>query len=134
MTRKKSEVLTEREAEVMDAIWQLGQATAEQVRERLAGSPHDSTVRTLLRILEAKGFVSHEARGKVYIYRAAIERRKAQRQAIHGLLERFFKGSAEDLVLRLIEDEQLTSDQLDNLRRSTQPVAPRKRSTKGDRK
>src|SRR3954453_21918978 len=107
MARKASESLTEREAELMDALWRLGEATAEQVREALPGSPHDSTVRTLLRILEAKGYVTHEGRGKLYVYRARIERQKAQRQALQSVLRRFFAGSAEDLVLRLIEDEQL---------------------------
>jgi predicted transcriptional regulator len=133
MGRKTSDALTEREAEVMDALWRLGEATAEQVRESLAGAPHDSTVRTLLRILEAKGYVTHEARGKAYVYRAAIERRKAQRLALQGVLRRFFAGSAEDLVLRLIEDERLTPEQLDNLRRSAHPAAPRRRRGKGER-
>ena len=127
MARSTSEALTEREAEVMDAVWRLGEATAEQVRESLPGSPHDSTVRTLLRILGAKGYVTHEARGKVYVYRAAVERQKAQRLAIQGVLKRFFAGSAEDLVLRLIEDEQLSPGQLDNLRRSAPPTPKRRR-------
>src|SRR3954453_21382436 len=103
MARKASESLTEGEGELLDAVWRLGEATAEQVREALPGSPHDSTVRTLLRILGVKGYVTHEARGKVYVYRAAVERRKAQRLVLQGVLNRFFAGSAEDLVLRLIE-------------------------------
>src|SRR4051794_32314636 len=111
MARNKSEALTEREAEIMDVVWRLGEPTAEQVRESVPGSPHDSTVRTLLRILEAKGYVTHEVRGKGYVYRAAVERSKAQRQALQGVLKRFFAGSAEDLVLRLIEDEQLSPGQ-----------------------
>ncbi|QEH36714.1 Methicillin resistance regulatory protein MecI [Aquisphaera giovannonii] len=135
MARNASDALTEREAEVMDALWRLGEATAEQVREAVPGAPHDSTVRTMLRILEAKGYVSHEARGKVYVYRAAVDRSKAQRQAVRGLLARFFGGSAEDLVLRLIEDESLTQEQLDKLRDAAQPAAdpPSKRRKKGDR-
>jgi predicted transcriptional regulator len=127
MARNPSEALTGREAEVMDVLWRLGEATAEQVREVLAGSPHDSTVRTLLRILEAKGYATHEARGKAYVYRAAVERRGAQRLALQGLLTRFFAGSAEDLVLRLIEDERITPEQLDRLRRSAPASPPRRR-------
>src|SRR4051794_6235997 len=126
MARNTSEALTEREAEVMDVVWRLGEATAQQVREALPGSPHDSTVRTLLRILETKGFVTHEVRGKVYVYRAAVGRGEAQRVALRGVLNRFFAGSAEDLVLRLIEDEQLTPGQLDELSRSARPAAPPK--------
>ena len=77
---------------------------------------HDSTVRTLLRVLEGKGYLAHEVRGKAFVYRAAIERTKAQRHAIRNVLARFFGGSVEDLVLRLIEDERITPEQLDALR------------------
>jgi BlaI family transcriptional regulator, penicillinase repressor len=119
MARTPSETMTGREAQVMDAVWQLGEATAEQVREALEAPLHDSTVRTLLRVLESKGYLRHEARGKVYVYRAVIERRRAQRRVLRSVLQRFFGGSAEDLVLRLIEDERITPEQLDELRRGT---------------
>src|ERR1700722_14237887 len=100
MARPASETLTGREAQVMDALWRLGDATAEQVREALPQPLHDSTVRTLLRVLESKGYLRHEARGKSFIYRAVIGRQKAQRHALRDLLGRLFGGSAEDLVLR----------------------------------
>ncbi len=127
MARTPSETMTGREAQVMDAVWRLGEATAEQVREALSAPLHDSTVRTLLRVLESKGYLHHEARGKVYVYRALIERRKAQHRVLRSVLARFFGGSAEDLVLRLIEDERITSEQLDELRRGTQEASERKR-------
>ncbi len=117
MARGKSEILTEREAEIMDVVWRLGEATADQVRDGLSKPPHDSTIRTLLRVLESKGYVRHEAAGKAYLYRATVDRRKVQRLALGNLLARFFGGSAEDLVLRLIEDERITPEQLDELRR-----------------
>ena len=97
----------------MDAVWRLGEATAEQVREALPEPLHDSSVRTLLRVLESKGYLGHEVRGKAYVYRAAVERKKAQRRALRSVLARFFGGSAEDLVLRLIEDERITPEQLE---------------------
>jgi len=128
MARGRSETLTAREAEIMDVVWRLGEATAEQIREGLADSPHDSTIRTLLRILESKGFLAHEARGKAYVYRAAVERGRAQGLALRTMLARFFGGSAEDLVLRLIEDEQITPEQLDELRRAApEPMGKGKR-------
>src|SRR5689334_11821514 len=105
----------------MGVLWSLGEATAEQVRAGLPDGPHDSTVRTLLRVLEAKGHVEHEARGKAYVYRAAVGRGEAQRAAVGSLLARFFGGSAEALVLRLIEDERITPEQLDELRQAPQP-------------
>jgi BlaI family penicillinase repressor len=118
MARTPSETMTGREAQVMDAVWRLGEATAEQVREALPAPLHDSTVRTLLRVLESKGYLGHESRGKTYVYRALVERRKAQRRVLRSVLARFFGGSAEDLVLRLIEDERITPEQLDELRRA----------------
>jgi BlaI family transcriptional regulator, penicillinase repressor len=122
MARTPSETMTGREAQVMDAVWRLGESTAEQIREALPEALHDSTVRTVLRVLESKGLVRHEGRGKTYVYRAVIERRKAQRRVLRSVLARFFGGSAEDLVLRLIEDERITADQLDELRRAA-PLA-----------
>ena len=116
MPRPPSEMLTEREAQIMDALWRLAEATAEEIRAQLPGEPHDSTVRTLLRVLEGKGFVIHETRGKTFVYRAAAARDKVQRKALRSFLARLFGGSAEDLVLRLLEDEQITPEQLAQLR------------------
>jgi BlaI family penicillinase repressor len=131
MARQTSESLTEREAQIMDVVWRLGEATAEQVREAMPGKPHDSTVRTLLRVLESKGYLSHEVRGKAYVYRATVGRQKAQRLALKSVLARFFAGSAEDLVLRLIEDEHLSPAQLEELRRSARSPADSKRKKGG---
>lgn len=126
MARQISEALTVREAQIMDVVWRLGEATAEVVRGALPGSPHDSTVRTLMRVLESKGYLAHEARGRAYVYRAAVPRQKAQRLAVRSVLSRFFAGSAEDLVLRLIEDEHLSAEQLDEIRRTARPDRRRK--------
>ena len=128
MGRPPAETLTGREAQVMDAVWRLGEATAEQVRDALAEPLHDSTVRTMLRVLEGKGYLSHESRGKAFVYRAAVDRTKAQRSALVSLLARLFDGSAEDLVLRLIEDERITPEQLESLKRST----PKPKGRRGD--
>jgi predicted transcriptional regulator len=117
----------------MDVLWRLGEATAEQVREALADRPHDSTIRTLLRVLESKGYVTHEARGKVYVYRASIGRRKAQGHALRSVLAQFFAGSAQDLVLRLIEDERITPEQLDELRRANRAGRGRGTTRRGPR-
>jgi len=117
MARAQSETLTEREAQIMDVVWNQGEASAEQVREALPGQPHDSTVRTLLRVLVSKGYLTQETRGKAYAYSAVIGRDNAQKSALRSVLARFFGGSAEDLVLRLIEDRQITPDQIEELRR-----------------
>jgi predicted transcriptional regulator len=131
MTRRRSEALTEREAQIMNVVWRETEATAEQVRAALPDAPHDSTVRTLLRVLETKGYLTHEVRGKVYVYRAAVAQRKAQQNALRSVLARFFSGSAEDLVLRLIEDERLTPDQIAALSESAARPRIKTRRYKG---
>jgi predicted transcriptional regulator len=132
MARKHSQSLTEREAQIMDVVWRLGEVTAEQVREALPGSPHDSTVRTMMRVLETKGYLTHEVRGKAFVHRALVGRQKAQKLAVRSLLSRLFAGSAEDLVLRLIEDEHLSHKQLDELRKSASVPTGSKRRKKGE--
>ncbi len=132
MPRRTLQPLTEREAQIMNVVWRLGEVTADQVREALPGKPHDSTVRTLMRVLETKGYLTHEVRGKAYVHRALVERQEAQKLALGGLLARLFSGSAEDLVLRLIEDEHLTPQQLEELRRSSTSPAKPKRRKKGE--
>ncbi len=125
MARSPSETLTGREAQIMDVVWALGEATAEQVRAGLPDPLHDSTVRTLLRVLVAKGYLAQDGQGRAFVYRASVARENAQRHALKDVLARFFGGSAENLVLRLIEDDRLTADQLDEIRRA---VAPRPKS------
>ncbi|HET6882122.1 MAG TPA: BlaI/MecI/CopY family transcriptional regulator [Pirellulales bacterium] len=127
MARPRSESLTRRESQIMEALWNAEPLTAEQVRAALPDGPHDSSVRTLLRILETKGYVAHEVRGKAYVYRAAVPREKAQRRALRGVLAHLFSGSAENLVMRLLEDEQITPEQLEEIRRSHAPTRPRRR-------
>ncbi len=122
-----TDMLTEREAQIMDVLWKLGTAPADEIRGKLPGEPHDSTVRTLLRILESKGYVTHDVRGKSFIYRPAVERAHAQRSALRNFLGRLFGGSAEDLVLRLIEDEALTPVQFEQIRKSVQPRRSKRR-------
>jgi BlaI family transcriptional regulator, penicillinase repressor len=131
--RPTSETLTGREAQIMDVFWRVGEATAEQVRAELPDALHDSTVRTLLRVLATKGYLTHEAQGKAFVYRAAIGRANAQRNVLGNVLARFFSGSAEDLVLRLIEDERLTPGQLDEIRKAaTQEPRPKRRKKQGE--
>ena len=130
MPRPSSDILTEREAQLMDVLWNRGQATAEEVRESLPDRPHDSTVRTLLRTLESKGYVVHAVQGKSYVYRAAQARDRVQRGAVRSFVARLFGGSAEDLVLRLLEDEQITPAQLAEIRQAA--TKPRKQRRKGD--
>lgn len=118
MARPTSDILTQRESQIMEILWELGEATSEQVRGRLPGDPHDSSVRTLLRVLRTKGYVRLDSDTRPTIYRPAVPRSRIQGKAAKSLLQRFFGGSAEALVLRLLEDDQLTSKQLDELKKA----------------
>lgn len=126
MARPASDLLTQRESQLMEVLWAQGPVTAEVVREALPDRPHDSTVRTLLRILKTKGYVRVRGRQPA-TYEAAIERAAVQSRAARSLLGRFFGGSIEALVMRMVDDEEITPAQLAQLRRS---LAKRKRKGK----
>jgi predicted transcriptional regulator len=115
MARPASSGLTDREAQIMDILWREGSATAETVREALPDNPHDSTVRTMLRVLKDKGYVRIRGRQPaVYVPRVGLA--TVQTKAAKNLVSRFFGGSVETLVLRLVEDEGLSQNDLDHLR------------------
>jgi BlaI family penicillinase repressor len=117
MARPASDLLTERETQLMEALWAGGPATAEAVRAALADELHDSTVRTLLRVLKQKGYVRVRGRQPA-TYEAIVPRDKVQGRAAQSLLKRFFGGSAEALVMRLVEDEELSPELLDRQRKN----------------
>jgi len=131
MARPPSETLTEREAHLMVVLWDRGSATVEQVREALDDPLADSTVRTMLRILEVKGYVERDPASRAHVYRPVVDRRQAQRSAARKLVDRLFDGSAAVLVQRLVEDQQLDADQLAKLRRVLAQAAPSSSRSRG---
>ncbi|HWN87157.1 MAG TPA: BlaI/MecI/CopY family transcriptional regulator [Vicinamibacterales bacterium] len=109
--------LTKREREIMDVLYRLGRATAAEVLAGLAGSPHYSTVRTQLRVLEEKGHVRHESDGLRYVYLPTVARHAARRAALRHLVETFFDGSAASAVTALLGRDagRLTDEDLDRI-------------------
>ena len=97
--------LTRRERQIMDILFRRGRATAAEVREHLPGSSADSTVRTQLRVLEAKGHVRHDDDGVRFVYMAAVPRQAARRTALKHVIETFFDGSVERVVGALLGGE-----------------------------
>src|SRR5204863_49890 len=97
--------LTRRERQIMDILYRRGRATAGEVLEELSGDPSSSTVRTQLRVLEAKGHVHHEEQGLRYVYMPAVPRHAARKPALRHLVETFFDGSAEKAVAALLGGE-----------------------------
>src|SRR5687767_1493192 len=94
--------LTKRERQIMDVLYRLGRATAADVLAALTGSPHYSTVRTQLRVLEEKGHVRHESDGLRYVYIPTLARHTARKAALRHLVDTFFDGSAAGAVTALL--------------------------------
>lgn len=118
MARKRSVPLTEAEQRLMEVVWSRGPVTVSDVVEALPSeSPLAYTsVQTMMKILEQKGYVRHREAGRAFLYSAVVERNDAARTALTYVMQRFFGGSPERLTLNLVEDERLTIEQLDNIR------------------
>lgn len=99
----------------MDVLYRDGELTASEVGERLPGEPSNSTVRTILRILEEKGHVKHEQQGLRYVYKPTVHREKARRSALKHLVSTFFDDSPEAVVSTLIDGRKLSDEQLQSL-------------------
>ena len=109
--------LTRRERQIMDVLFRLGRASAEEVMRELSGDPSYSTVRTQLRVLEDKGHVRHEEDGVRFIYMPAVARHAARKSALRHLVDTFFDGSSEKAVAALLggEGAKLSDEQLDRI-------------------
>ena len=97
--------LTRRERHIMDILFRLGRATAEEVMHELSGSPSYSTVRTQLRVLEQKGHVRHEEVGRRFVYVPAVKRHAVRKSALRHVVDTFFEGSVEKVVAALLGGE-----------------------------
>lgn len=109
--------LSRRERQIMDILFQFGRATASQVREALPDPPGYSAVRALLRILEEKGHVRHEAENLRYVYLPVVEREQASRSAVRHLVDTFFNGSPEQAMAALLDESasEISPGELDRL-------------------
>jgi predicted transcriptional regulator len=103
----------------MDYIWAHGPSTSEACREGLASirPMKDSTIRTVLRRLEEKGYLTHEIEGRTFIYKASDARNSVAVRAVKGIIDRFCGGSAEELVLGMVDNAVLDRKQLERLAR-----------------
>jgi len=119
MPRPKSPTLTEAELLLMDVLWKRGASTVGEVVDELPRSRKlaYSSVLTTLRILEQKGYVRHEKRGRAFVYHTVVEREQAQRKAVRHLVSRFFENSPELLVLNVLENEDLDADDIQRLKK-----------------
>ncbi|MEJ7812864.1 MAG: BlaI/MecI/CopY family transcriptional regulator [Gemmatimonadaceae bacterium] len=124
-------VLGDRELDVMAVLWEIGSGTVAEVRERLPAALAYTTVLTILRNLEEKGFLSHEAEGRAHRYHPRVARQAARRSALARLIDKLFHGSPEQLIAQLVEDRALTAE---DLRRLHRRVGTREETKTGTRK
>ena len=117
MARKTADPLTPLELEIMKVLWETGPAAVQTVQEHLALERKlaYNTVQTMLNVLHRKGKVRRELQGRAYVYEPVVSRAQAAGQAVGDLVSRMFGGSAESLVLSLVEARHLTPEKLAEL-------------------
>jgi predicted transcriptional regulator len=109
--------LTDREADVMQVLWDRGPSTVAEVREHLSDELAYTTVLTILRVLETKAYVSHEEEGRVHRYFARVQQQAARKSALRHLAGKLFKGSSELLFAHLVTEQKLSPEQIRRLRK-----------------
>lgn len=109
-------MLYDRELEVMQVLWERGSATVAEVRKQLTDDMAYTTVLTVLRRLEEKGFVDHQEEGKAHRYRPLIDPGKVRASALERLTRKFFAGSRELLLTHLVAHERLSQREIQRLR------------------
>ena len=100
------------EREVMQLVWANGPVTAEAVREKLERRLKESTVRTVLRRLEDKGYVTHTVEGRTYVYQAAAPRGRVAAKAVQRIVDWFCNGSMEEVLVGMVDASMLDQRQL----------------------
>src|SRR5258705_2881976 len=117
MVKTLHAVLSRRERQIIDILYRRGRATAAAVMADLPGDPSYSTVRTQLRVLEAKGHVRHEDDGQRYVYSPAVPRGTVRRSALKHVVETFFDGSVEQTVAALLgaDAARLSDEELERI-------------------
>jgi len=108
---------TDRELDVMSVLWEVGPATVAEVRERITDDLAYTTVLTILRTLEQKGYVSHTEDGRAHRYKPLVKREVAGRTALRRLMDKVFDGSPELLLTQLVSEENLSDEELRRLRK-----------------
>jgi predicted transcriptional regulator len=111
--------LSRRERQIMDVLFARGRATGQEIQEGLPDKPNYSSVRTILRVLERKGYVRHLEEGLRYVYEPTIARKAASRSALQRIIRTFFDGSAKEAAAALLDPSafHLSEEELSELGR-----------------
>ncbi len=118
MPRRESKTLTEAELRIMNVLWLKGSGTVQVILDFLSQKPPlaYNSVLTTIRVLERKGYVKHSKDGRAHVYAPLVGQEEATRSEILHLVGRFFKNSHEQLVLNILEDRGIETEELDRLR------------------
>lgn len=109
--------LTQRELDIMSVLWELGEATATEVRERIDPDLAYTSVSTMIRTLELKGYVSHrKGEGKTHVYYPVIDREMAGESVLGRVLDKIYGGSPIKLLAQLVEQRKLSDAELARMR------------------
>ncbi len=116
MPRRKTKTLTELELDIMQIIWRRGEAAVQDIQDAFAASARPlalPSIRTMLAILQNKGYVTRRQDGRGFVYRAAVAKTEAEKRMLADLLHRAFKGSASSLVAALVNARMVSKNDLD---------------------
>ena len=111
--------LTDLQQAILDFVWANGPSTSEQIREgiRPRHPLKDSSIRTLLRRLEARGFLSHRLDGKTFVYKADVRRHGVAARTVRQIIERFWAGSVEQFLVGMVDEKVLSLEEIEGLAR-----------------
>ena len=123
MPPRQSGTLTEAELRIMNVLWGKGSGTVQQVLDSISQKPAlaYNSVLTTIRVLERKGYLKHRKDGRAHVYTTLVGQKEATRSEIRHLVSRFFKNSHEQLVLNLLEDQGIGTEEIDRLRQMLDP-------------
>src|SRR5229473_200358 len=130
MTKKRSDRLTPLELEIMNILWETGAANVHAVQEQLERELAYTTVQTMLNILHRKGKVKRTLKDRAYFYRPVVSRSQVVGQHMSDIVERLFGGSAESLVMSLVETKHLTRKKLERLHKLLDEAGDQKNEKK----
>jgi predicted transcriptional regulator len=117
---------TDREADIMHVLWERGPSVVSDVQKQLKDKLAYTTVLTMLRTLEGKGYVGHEEEGRQHRYFATVQQQAAQKSALKHLLGKYFKDSSELLFARLVSDHKLSPEEARRMRKLLAGKSPEK--------
>lgn len=120
------EPITHSEENIMRILWDLGEGVVHDIIEKLPEpKPPYTTVSSIVRLLERKGFIDHKAYGKTYVYFPAVTREQYARRSFSDLMKHYFQGSPKNIVSFMIEENTLKPDEIDDLKQLIDSYYPK---------